>query len=376
MILKTAVLVLTGDFFSFTIPLWILTILGFFVAFSVTHFAIPIIVKGSVYNGLYAKPDGRTSHNDPTPALGGIAIFAGYILATNIVAGEYFNFELNYLTTGLIVIFIVGVKDDVMGGKAWKKLIGQILAVAIISILADVRISNLYNLFGIGDIPFLLSITITVFVLLVIINGFNLIDGIDGLASGVGILIASILGIWFYVTNNIACTVMCSALAGALIAFFWFNVFNKKNKIFLGDTGSLTIGLVMGVLMVRFLQLVTSSKGIASINSAPAYTISLFIIPLFDSLRVFIIRIAQGKSPFHADRQHIHHRLLELGFTHLQATIMLLSINLAFISICYLFQNLGNTLLIVIQLTLATILSYMLLIQVKKKSRKAIDSVV
>ena len=369
MILKLAILPLPVDFSSYSVPLWILTILGFIIAFSVTYFAIPIIVKGAIYKGLYAEPTGRASHEKPIPVLGGVGIFAGFILSTNVVAGAYFTFELSYLITGLIVIFIVGIKDDLMGGKPWKKLLGQFLAVLIICVLANIRISNLHGFLGIGDIPYLLSLLLTIFVMIVLINGFNLIDGIDGLASGIGILVSFVLGLWFYVTGNIACAVMCSALAGALIAFFNFNVFSKKNKIFLGDTGSLTIGLVLGVLVVRFLQLEKSAEGIAVINTAPAFAVSLFILPLFDTLRVFSIRIAQGKSPFKGDHQHIHHRLLELGFSHLQSTTILILINLVFIIICYLLQDLGNVILIAIQFGLATILSYFLLIQVKKKQK-------
>jgi UDP-GlcNAc:undecaprenyl-phosphate GlcNAc-1-phosphate transferase len=369
MILKLVILVLPVDFFSFSVPLWILTIIGFLIAFSVTYFAIPIIVKGAIYKGLYAEYTGRASHEKPVPVLGGVGIFAGFILSTNVIAGAYFAFELSYLITGLIVIFIVGVKDDLMGGKPWKKLLGQILAVLIICALADVRINSLLGFLGIGDIPYLLSILITVFIMIVIINGFNLIDGIDGLASGIGILASFVLGSWFYVTDNIACAVMCSALAGSLIAFFNFNVFSKTNKIFLGDTGSLTIGLVLGVLMIRFLQLEPTVEGIAVIKSAPAFAVSLFILPLFDTLRVFSIRILQGKSPFKADRLHIHHRMLEVGFSHLQSTIILLSVNLAFIVVCYLLQDLGNVILIGIQVAIATLLSYILLLQVKKKTK-------
>jgi UDP-GlcNAc:undecaprenyl-phosphate GlcNAc-1-phosphate transferase len=380
MILNLITLVFTIEHsfisFSFSIPLWILTILGFIIAFSITYLAIPIIVKAANLRGLYVSPSHRRSHVKPVPMLGGVAIFAGFILSINIVAGAYFNFELSYLTTGLIVIFIVGLKDDLMGGKPWKKLIGQIFAVLIICILADVRISNLHGFLGIGDIPYLSSLALTIFVMLVLINGFNLIDGIDGLATGIGILISFILGLWFYVTKNIACAVMSFALMGALLAFFPFNVFSKKNKIFLGDTGSLTVGLVLGLLAVRFLQLELSVTGIAKINSAPAFALSVFIIPIFDTLRVITIRIAQGKSPFIADRQHIHHRMLEIGFSHLQTTVILLSLNLVFIIICYLLQDLGNILLIGFQIAIAALLSHILLFQVKKKNRKVIAPMV
>ena len=368
MISKLGILPLPVDFSSYYVPLWILTILGFVIAFTITYLGIPIIVKAAVNKGLFAETNRRSTHKKPVPVLGGVGLFAGFILSTTVVAGAYFKFELSYFITGLLLIFIVGVKDDLLGGTPHKKLIGQTLAALLICVLADIRISNLHGFIGIGHIPYFLSIILTVFVMLVMINGFNLIDGIDGLASGIGILVSFVLGCWFFISGNIACTVMCSALFGSLVSFFNYNVFSRKNKIFLGDTGSHIIGLVLGVLVVRFLQLEPSVKGIAEIDPAIAFSVSLFILPLFDTLRVFSIRIAQGKSPFNGDRQHIHHRMLELGFSHLQSSLILLSVNLVFIAICYLLQDLGNVVLILLQLTIATLLSYWLLALVKKKN--------
>ena len=355
------------DILSLSVPMWILVILGFIIAFSITYLGIPIICKGAVYKGLFAVPNSRTSHNHPIPVMGGVAVFTGFIIATTIIAGSYFTFELSYLITGLFVIFIIGMKDDLMGGTAHKKFIGQILAVTIISVLSDVRINHLHGFLGIGDIPYGPSLLLTILVVLIIINGFNLIDGIDGLASGTGILISVILGIWFFLTKNVACMVMCTALAGALAAFFRFNVFIPEKKIFLGDTGSMTIGLVLGVLIVRFFQLEHYAIGLSVIEPAPAFALSIFIVPVFDTLRVFIIRISQGRSPFKADHQHIHHLLIECELSHLQATILLLTVNLSFVLLTYLLQDLGNVILIIIQLTLATLLSYLLLKMARKE---------
>lgn len=365
---------LFNNFSYLSIPLWILAILGFLVAFTIAYLAIPLIVKAAVKNNLYANLNGRSSHTKPTPVLGGVAIFTGFILSTIIVAGAFFSLKLIYIISGVIIIFIAGLKDDVMNGKPRKKLLGQIIVAINICMLADVRISNLHELFNIGDIPYSISIVITIFVLIVLMNSFNLIDGINGLASGIGILTSSILGIWFFLTNNFAYTIMSFALTGALAAFVRFNVFSKKNKIFLGDAGSLLTGLILGLLTVRFLQLEPSAKGLGIIKSTPAFAISLFIVPLFDTLRIFTIRIMQGKSPFKADRQHLHHRLLDLGFNHLQTTLILLSFNLAFIVITYLLQDLGNIFLLGMLLLIATIFSQILLFQVKKRNRKVMNT--
>lgn len=369
MLLSLMTLLFRLDILTISIPTWVITLLGFLISFFITFFGIPIIVRGAKYNKLFANPNGRTSHLKPTPALGGVAVFAGFILSVNTIAVKYFSFELSYLITSLIVIFIVGLKDDLMGGKPWKKLIGQIISVIFICVLADIRIMDLRGFLNIGEIPYILSISGTILILLAIINGINLIDGIDGLGSGIGILNSLILGIWFFLTDNTACAIMSASLCGSLIAFFYFNVFSGNNKIFLGDTGSHTVGLILGVLALRFLQLEPLEEGVTEIFTAPAFAFSLFIIPLFDTSRVLSIRILQGKSPLKADKQHIHHQLLELGFNHLQSTLILITINLFFIIICYLLQSIGNILLIVFQIFVAIVLSYYLSMRVKKIHR-------
>lgn len=366
MFISWMILLFRLDFCTFPSSKWGVILWGFLISFFITFYGIPIIVKGAKYNKLYANPNGRTSHFKPTPALGGIAIFAGFILSVNTIACKYFSFELSYLITSLIVIFIVGLKDDLMGGKPWKKLIGQIISVTFICVLADIRIMDLRGFLNIGEIPYFLSISGTLLILLAIINGINLIDGIDGLAAGIGIINSIILGSWFFLTENIACAIMSASLCGSLVAFFYFNVFSGKNKIFLGDTGSQTVGLILGVLAIRFLQLEPLEEGITEIHTAPAFVFSLFIIPLFDTFRVFSLRLLQGKSPFKADRQHTHHKLLEMGYSHLKSTFILLAINILFILICYSFQFPGNILLIVFQIFVAIILSYYLSMRVRK----------
>ncbi len=344
------------------------------MAFVITCAVIPSIVKISKLKGLCSIPNGRTSHNNVTPIFGGIAVFAGFIISTVLFAGTYFKFELQYIISGLFIVLFMGIKDDILIINPWKKLAGQIIAALIISVLADIRITHLFGLLGIDQLPYIVSILLTILVLLVIINGFNLIDGIDGLASGIGILTSSVFGIWFWMTGNIAYTILSFSFTGSLLAFFSFNVFSNKNKIFLGDTGSLVTGLVIGVLACSFLQLESTAEGVADIQSSPAFAFGILIVPLFDTLRVFALRIIQGKSPFVADRQHIHHRLLQLGITHLQATLILVSVNMFFIALCYLLQGIGIIGLMAVVLGLATLLSYILMILVREKAKKEIDT--
>ena len=350
--------------------------MGFLMAFCLTWFIIPSVVTISRLKNLTDTPNGRTSHFKATPTLGGIAVFVALVLSTVIFAGTYFKFELKYIISGLIVVFFIGIKDDILIIDPYKKMAGQIFAVILIAVFAGIRITSLYGLFHIGQLPYIASILLTVFVFLVIINGFNLIDGIDGLASGIGILTSSVFGIWFWINGHMACTILSFSCAGTLTAFFWFNVFSKTNKIFLGDTGSMIIGFVMGVLACRFLQLELVSQGSAAIPSAPTVVCGILIVPLFDSLRVFILRIKQGKSPFKADRQHIHHRLLKLGYSHLQATIILISVNLFFIVLSYLLRGIGIVWLMGIIVGLASLMSHVLVVFVEEKRKKEIDSLI
>jgi UDP-N-acetylmuramyl pentapeptide phosphotransferase/UDP-N-acetylglucosamine-1-phosphate transferase len=221
---------------------------------------------------------------------------------------------------------------------------------------------------GISEISYLGSILITILVVVFIINGFNLIDGIDGLASGIGIVASLFFGIWFFAAHYISYSIMCFALAGSLIAFFWFNVFGRKNKIFLGDTGSLIIGMIISVFTIRFLEYDLVVKHELHVQSAPAIIFGVLIIPLFDTLRIIFIRVMQGRSPFNADRQHVHHRMIELGNSHLRSTIIIVSVNLFFISISIAFQSLGVLWLIILQLLLASVLSSFLVFMVNRKS--------
>jgi UDP-N-acetylmuramyl pentapeptide phosphotransferase/UDP-N-acetylglucosamine-1-phosphate transferase len=342
------------------IPQWILIIMGFLMAFGITWFIIPSVVNISRLKNLCDTPNGRTSHIIATPTLGGIAVFVGVVLSTVICAGTYFIFELKYIISGLIIVFFVGIKDDILIIDPVKKLAGQILAALLIAVFADIRITNLYGLFHIFHIPYIASILLTVFVFIVIINGFNLIDGIDGLASGIGILTSSVFGIWFWMSGHIACTILSFSFVGALTAFFYFNVFSKTNKIFLGDTGSLVTGFVVGVLACRFLQFESISQEVIRIQSAPTVVCGILIVPLFDSFRVFILRITQGKSPFKADRQHIHHRLLQIGFTHLHATLTLVLVNVFFIVLSFLLKGIGIIWLMAVIVGLACSMSYVL----------------
>lgn len=344
-----------------SLPVWLLVFSGFTFAFGMTYMTIPAIVRVARLKNLCAIPNMRTSHINATPNLGGVALFLGFIISILIIAGMYFTSELLYILSGLIIMFYVGMKDDILIIDPKKKLAAQVIVAFMIAIFADIRITDFSVIFSFKANSYIISVVSTVFLFLVLINGFNLIDGIDGLAAGTGILGAIFFGAWFWNAGDISYSLFCFSLAGSLSAFFIFNVFGKKNKIFMGDTGSLITGLSMSIIVVHFLNPAQGPTISPHIIPSPALAMGILILPVFDTLRIFVIRIYQHKSPFIADHQHIHHRLLDLGFSHLKSTIILLAVNAFFIALCILFQKMHILLLILMMFSAATIMSYVLL---------------
>jgi len=329
------------DLNTFSLPGWISLAGSFLVALIITWLSIPTIVKISKHKKLNAHINDRTSHINDTPNLGGIAVFSGVALSIVIFSLRLESDTVKFLIGGMLLIFFIGVKDDILIIDPKKKMIGQVIACLLVVWLGNVRITDFHHALEIGSISPFFSIIFTVFVFVLLINGFNLIDGIDGLASGLGIIISLVYGIWFIITGHISAGVISFGLAGSLIAFFRFNIFSRTNKIFLGDTGSMITGLVIAFLTVEFIEYNLSASAEYRLSSAPAVAYGMLIVPLIDLLRVFILRSWNGTSPFKADRNHIHHTLLSLGCSHLGATLILIGISLAFIVLTLLLRNTG-----------------------------------
>jgi UDP-GlcNAc:undecaprenyl-phosphate GlcNAc-1-phosphate transferase len=219
----------------------------------------------------------------------------------------------------------------------------QLLAALIVIIFSDIRIKSFYGIFGVFEIPYFDSILFSLFVIIVIINAYNLIDGIDGLAGGIGVIIAFTFGTWFFISGNMEMATLSVSLAGALIGFLYFN-FSKRRKIFMGDTGSLIVGFVIATLAIKFIDL--NSLYISefyAIRNAPTVAILVLSIPLFDALRMFTVRLIRGKSPFRADKNHLHHLLLKNRFSHFESSLILYVTNLLIISLAFtLVQDIGK----------------------------------
>lgn len=333
---------------------------SFLTAFLVTYFAIPPVIRLASIRNLFDEPDERKQHQTKVAALGGIAIFTGIIFSVLFwVDGIPLDF-LRWFTLAGVLIFLIGLQDDIVAIRPLKKLIGELIASGMIIYYGNVRIYSLQGLLGIYELPYILSFLITIFIFILITNAYNLIDGIDGLAAGIGIISSGAFGCFFWYSGQAGWAAVAFAVVGALVAFLKFNF--APAKIFMGDGGSLFIGFLLSIQCVKFLDLpILLSENKDLLLPSPAIALAILVVPLIDTLRVFVQRMINGKSPFHPDRNHIHHVLLDLGLRHQGATLILCSSNLLFIFGTLAFADYGlNTLFLMV------ILNSYLLINVPK----------
>jgi UDP-GlcNAc:undecaprenyl-phosphate/decaprenyl-phosphate GlcNAc-1-phosphate transferase len=298
-------------------------ILSAFVAFATSITAIPVIIKISRLKNLMADPGERSSHVTKTPTLGGVAIFAStlisYFLWENPDEGQIIHLSIS----AIVILFFLGVKDDILVLSPKKKMFVQVAVSGLVIILADLRIENLFGIFGVNEIPYILSLPLTVFIFIALINAINLIDGIDGLAGGIGMIAGGMFGLWFYLNGHYALACLAASMSGSLVGFLRFN-YSKTSKIFMGDTGSLIVGFLLTMFALKFIQLNIEYRFNPNASfSAPILAIVVLIVPIFDTLRVFIVRLKDKKSPFVGDRNHLHHILIDSGLSHFQSSVIL-----------------------------------------------------
>lgn len=329
--------------------------------------AIPSIIRVAYLKHLYDEPDDRKTHERVIPTLGGLAIFAGFTISYSLFVPDSGNIDFKYIITAILIIFFIGIKDDILITVPIKKLLGQLLAVSIVVVIGKVRLTSMYGLFGIFEIDEIWSVALTIFTLLTVMNGFNLIDGVNWLSGGVGVVVSSAFGLWFFINGFQTETVMCLSLIGAVLGFLWFN--KTPAQIFMGDTGSLIIGLVTGIMCIKFIELNTGAP-VISFNSVPLIAFGVLIVPLFDTLRVFAWRVLKGKSPLHPDRNHIHHRLLEVGFNHMQTSLSIMGVNIIFVIMVYFAQGIGSIPILILELSVAAFLSYIPSIIIRKRNKE------
>ena len=320
-------------------------------SFLLSFLAIPPIVKIAKKHNLLVFPNHRDTHYGGIPRLGGLAIFISVTFSLIFFSSINTVLYFKSILTGMLILFFIGLHDDLNSLRAYKKLIGEAVAIGFV-IAGGVIFSNLHGFLGIYEIPMVVGIPITIFILIVIINSFNLIDGIDGLASGLGIQIALVFGLYFYFSGALKFAMLSAILFGALTGFFYHNVLSRKNKIFMGDSGSLILGLLIGLMVWRFNQVAATAILPFPIHAAPAVAMGIMTLPLFDTLRVFTLRIFRNKSPFNADRIHIHHILLDYGLSQGSVRNILLTFNLFMGAIALSLQFFTHSILLIILILL------------------------
>ncbi|HWB27447.1 MAG TPA: MraY family glycosyltransferase [Chitinophagaceae bacterium] len=317
------------------------------IAYLVTFFLMPFIIKMAKQSRLYDLPDERKTHTYLISSLGGIGLFAGLALSLLLTSDfKINNAEFQYLLAAFFIIFTIGVVDDIFVLQAWKKLVGQLITATIITVKGHLVITNLGGFLGIHEVGAIAGYTISFFAIMLIINAFNLIDGVDGLAASLGLVSSVIFSLFFLINQNYPYAILGFALAGALLAFLVFNF--HPAKIFMGDSGSMLIGLVNAILFLNFIN-TGSTVSDYPVQAAPLVGFGILLVPLMDVLRVFCVRLFRKRSPFSPDRNHIHHLLLNKGFNHAQVTLSLLGISLAFSAMSFFSMRININMLFVLQ---------------------------
>lgn len=314
-------------------------LLSLSLSFIVTRISIPVILTIAKEKKLVDLPNDRKIHKTPIPSLGGVGIFGGFALGCLISTSFIHTPEFQYFMAAALVVFFFGLKDDILIISPVKKLCGQVMAALLIVYKGDLRFSDFYGVFNLNAGNPVYGFIFTFFTVIVIMNAFNLIDGVDGLATSLGLMVSVLLGIYFLKTGFPPYAVLSFSLTGSLVAFLFFNF--HPAKIFMGDAGSQLIGMVSAILVIKFI-ITAPENPVWAIHNSPALGFSILFVPLLDTLRVFIIRILKRKSPFVADRNHIHHILLDKGLSHRNVSFILLLFSILNVILVYLNRNLGN----------------------------------
>lgn len=337
------------------------------ISFLIGWICMPIVLKIAKAKHFVVKPNKRTCHKGEVPNIGGLDIFVSFLLTYMIF--EYNNLsEYQFLLIGIFIIFMIGFVDDILDLTPLSKLLGEMLAGVAMIGFSDVRITHLHGFLGIDELSLWASYMLSFFVLIVIINALNLIDGIDGLASGLGIIYSLCFAVYFTLIGQINWAIIAYSLVGSLAVFFIYNT-SGRNKIFMGDSGSLLLGYIITAFVFHVCEINAYNMVPEpySMKATPAVMICLLSVPLFDTLRVALTRIKHHKSPFLPDRNHVHHLLLRTGLNHIQTTLVLLSVSVFFVALAIIGRNWPIWLLVLVNFALCSLLTFILWRIVDKK---------
>lgn len=343
------------------IPDILIPVISFLIAFLIAYFVIPPLITIAIEKKIHDEPNYRKIHKNKTPRLGGAAILSGIIIAFALCSTSESFSKFQFILISALILFFAGLKDDVIGISSVKKFSAQFIAAFITIYLGDVRITSLYGIFGIELLPYWVSVILSLFVVIGITNALNLIDGIDGLAGGLGFIICMSFGLWLFDNNEHTFSILAFSAAGGLLAFLRYNFFSPA-KIFMGDQGALIAGFLISIIAIKFININTiletnqQANSIYMISSAPAVAVGILMVLITDTLRVSFIRIINKKSPFVADKSHLHHTLMELDLSHKQTSLVLYGVNLFFVAEVILLRHIGTIPLLNVILITAAIL--------------------
>jgi UDP-N-acetylmuramyl pentapeptide phosphotransferase/UDP-N-acetylglucosamine-1-phosphate transferase len=332
---------------------------------ALTAFVLPKIVRVARYNELLDNPNGRSSHDIQVPRLGGVAFYIALMLGFYFIHRFYPDEFIFSVIPCLTILFVVGLKDDLVVLSAQSKLVMQLIVATFIIFDPFTSFLNLHGFLEVYHVHIFFKIALIYFMIIGIINALNMVDGIDGLASGLSLISLTAFALIFYFTQNHFSFLLMIATIGIILAFIPFNLSEKSNKVFMGDTGSMIIGFILAFASLQFLLLPAESLAVLKLPLAktPLLLIFILFIPLMDTLRVMTVRIVRKKSPFKPDRTHLHHYFLDkLNWSHVKTSIVLTisAMLIAFIgyALCYYFHYLLVLSFLVSLFLASVILSY------------------
>jgi len=339
------------------------------ISFLLTFLVFPVLIKLFKQWKVLDSPGLHKIHEKFTPSLGGIPILIGVVFTLLIAMpfSELARYKIFFLTTALM--FITGLRDDILILSPRQKMISQFLPIIIMVVFGSTLLNMFYGLIP-GDIIFnkYVAFAVTTIAILILTNSYNLIDGLDGLAGSIGLIVLTFLGVWFYHTGNTGLALISFSFTGAILAFLIFNW--QPSRIFMGDTGALTIGFLLSYLTIQFINLNYQLpadhffKFKASISTA----VCLLIIPVFDTLRVIILRLRKFQSPLVADKNHLHHQLLRLGYTHSSSVMILGSVNLLFLVLAWVLRYETDTVILPVVIALCLAVNHVIKLMIKKRT--------
>lgn len=310
-------------------------IIPFLVAFIATLWIHPKILKIAIIKNLVDNPDARKLQRRPTPVMGGLAVFFGLLIgmcSSQLITKDYMFI---YLAAMSIMLYI-GTIDDILDLSPKLRFAIEIAVVTLLMAITSHSVNNFFGLWGVYAIPFWCAIPLTIVAAVGIINAINLIDGVNGLSTGFCVMACSLFAILFVLSDNIPMAIIAMSAAGAIIPFFLHNVFGNNTRMFIGDGGALVMGIIMSIFIMNILCANSLSSELADKNiGLIPFCLAVLSVPVFDTLRVMSMRIIRGTSPFNADKTHLHHLFIDLGFSHIGTTFSILSLN-TFVVLCWL----------------------------------------